>query len=228
MKHLSLILSLFLFVGCAAQKKAQTSVSILGDSYSTFEGYLPPGHAVWYRLPADTTRTDVTSVKQTWWQRFISRNGCRLEVNNSYSGATICNTGYRKEDYSDRSFITRLRHLGSPDIIFVFGGTNDSWAGVPIGEYRYVNFDKESLYTFRPAMAYMLHGLRDYYPKARVYVLLNDGLSDAVTRSIEAVCAHYEMPCIRLEGIDKKSGHPSALGMEQICMQIEAFIKKQK
>ena len=47
---------------------------------------------------------------------------------NSYSGSTICNTGYRDEDYSDRSFINRTTLLGNPDIILICGGTNDSWA----------------------------------------------------------------------------------------------------
>lgn len=47
---------------------------------------------------------------------------------NSYYGATICYTGYRDEDYTDRSFITRSSLLGNPDIILICGATNDNWA----------------------------------------------------------------------------------------------------
>lgn len=64
-------------------------------------------------------KTDMVSVRNTWWHQFIKENNYRLCVNNSFSGATICHTGYRSEDYSDRSFITRMKALGCPDIIFI-------------------------------------------------------------------------------------------------------------
>lgn len=35
-------------------------ISILGDSISTFSGYIPSGNAVWY------PRGEITSVKDTW------------------------------------------------------------------------------------------------------------------------------------------------------------------
>jgi hypothetical protein len=96
-------------------------------------------------------------------------------VNNSFSGATICHTGYRSEDYSDHSFITRMKALGCPDIIFIFGATNDYWAKSPLGEYQYADWSKKDLYSFRPAMSYMLDTMIDYYPNVEIYFLLNDG-----------------------------------------------------
>ena len=45
-----------------------------------------------------------------------------------------------------------MDNLGDPDIILVFGGTNDSWAGSPIGEYVWADWTDEQLYSFRPAM----------------------------------------------------------------------------
>lgn len=112
---------LLLTILCSSISFAQSlkSISILGDSYSTFEGYLQPDtNSIWYYV-SPRQQTDVTSVKQTWWHKFIKENNYRLCVNNSFSGATICNTGYRNEDYSDRSFITRMDQLGCPDVIFV-------------------------------------------------------------------------------------------------------------
>ncbi len=38
---------------------------ILGDSYSTFEGYIPEGYAAWY-INAGKPETDVTRLDQTW------------------------------------------------------------------------------------------------------------------------------------------------------------------
>lgn len=125
------MLFFFLLVCTMGFSQTRKSVSILGDSYSTFENYLQPDtNAVWY-FQQPRKNNDVRSVDQTWWYKFIKESGYRLCVNNSFSGATICHTGYRKEDYSDRSFVTRMNNLGCPDLIFIFGATNDSWAGAP-------------------------------------------------------------------------------------------------
>ena len=110
--QLAIALMCVLFTGqpVAAQARhaAKPVVSILGDSYSTFEGYIPVGNAVWYDTRPNPKKTDVSDVKHTWWWQFISRGGYILGVNDSYSGATVSYTGYNGADYSDRSFITRL------------------------------------------------------------------------------------------------------------------------
>ena len=219
---------LLLTILCSSISFAQSlkSISILGDSYSTFEGYLQPDtNSIWYYV-SPRQQTDVTSVKQTWWHKFIKENNYRLCVNNSFSGATICNTGYRNEDYSDRSFITRMDQLGCPDVIFIFGATNDCWAGSPLGEYQYVGWTKDDLYKFRPAMAYMLDHMIDRYPNVEIYFLLNSDLKEEFNESVRTICKHYDIDCIELHDIDKKSGHPSIKGMEQISEQIKEFMVK--
>lgn len=234
MRHLLHLGITFVLVMLAGTSTAQyrKSVSILGDSYSTFQGYLKPDtNAVWYWDNPEAQNTDVHQVCETWWHQFIKKNGYRLCVNNSFSGATISYSGYKRNnpehaDYSDRSFITRLKNLGCPDVIFVFGGTNDSWAGSPIGEYQYEGWTREDLFAFRPAMAKLLKDLIDFYPNVEIYFLLNDGLKEEINESVRTVCAHYGVPCIELEGIDKINGHPSVEGMKQICAQIELKIKK--
>ena len=213
---------------CALSAMAQgkPSLSILGDSYSTFEGWLTPDtNLVWYTVPPDTRRTDVKRVGETWWWQVLKRKGWKLEVNNSYSGSTICNTGYHDEDYTHESFVTRLANLGSPDVIIIFGGTNDSWAGSPLGEFKYEDIRRADLYTFRPAMAYMLSRLQELYPTADLWFVSNDGLKESVTKSIHEICGHYGVQVIQLEGIDKKSGHPSVIGMQQIAEQVCGKIK---
>ncbi len=101
-----LLLALLIPLFVSAQNRLR--VSILGDSYSTFQGYIPEGNKAWYYTPVDTSRTDVDNVTQTWWWQVISQSGCLIEKNDSYSGATISNHGYNNEDYSYRSFVTRL------------------------------------------------------------------------------------------------------------------------
>ena len=226
MKKLSLFM---LMVVCATMSYAQAkeTVAILGDSYSTYEGYLTPStNEIWYFQPWRDKRTDVNDVKQTWWWQVIDRGGFKLGVNNSYSGSTICNTGYNDEDYTARSFVTRYNNLGTPDIIFVFGGTNDSWANVPVGEFKYENIRRADLFTFRPAMAYLMQGLINHYPGARIYVLINNELSEEVTNSMKTIADRYGIPYIQINDIDKKGGHPSIKGMSQIADQILKVIKK--
>lgn len=203
---------------------AQTkTVSILGDSYSTYEGFLTPEtNAIWYHQKNAPKKTDVTSVKQTWWHQVITKKGWRLCQNNSYSGATICHTGYDGNDYSDRSFLTRMKDLGCPDVIFVFGATNDSWAGVPIGEYKYDNITPEDLWLFRPALAHLLSWMQQRYVNTEIIFLLNDGLRESINESVKTTCEHYGVKCIVLKDLHKISGHPSVRGMQQIADQVLA------
>lgn len=220
MKKILLFAALLLTLASAARADKK-SISILGDSYSTFEGYVyPDSNLVWYHSPRHKS-TDVDSVQQTWWSILTApRSPYRLDTNNSYSGATICYTGYNGDDYSDRAFVTRMDNLGSPDIILVFGATNDSWAGSPIGEYKYGDWTKEELYEFRPAMACMLDGLQRYYPAAKIYFIINTDLKPEIVESVRTICNHYKVNTISLRDIEKKSGHPTVKGMESIARQV--------
>lgn len=197
------------------------NVSVLGDSYSTFKGYVyPDTNAVWYAAPA-IRNTDVSSVEETWWRIFTEETGVPIEVNNSFSGATICNTGYKKKDYSDRSFITRMDNLGNPELILVFGATNDCWAGSPL-EGR----DSTDLYAVRPAMHCLFSGLARLYPKADVVFMLNDEIQGDIRKIILDTCELYNVPCLELTDVDKKSGHPSVEGMRQISDQLVRFLDR--
>jgi hypothetical protein len=62
-----LLLAAASIVATAQTKK----VSILGDSYSTFQGVNPEGYNPFY--PND--RNDVTEVSQTWWDLYIKGKG---------------------------------------------------------------------------------------------------------------------------------------------------------
>ncbi len=220
-----LIISLLAFLLCSLAPAQTKSVSVLGDSYSTYEGYVTPEtNELWYYAQNPVEKTDVKSVRQTWWHQVIAEQGWRLCVNNSYSGATISYTGYDGNDYSARSFNTRMEQLGQPDIIFIFGATNDSWAGTPVGEYKYDSINYGDLYTFRPAMAYLLQRMKDRYVNTEIYFLLNDGLRDEINESVKTICEHYGVKCIELNGIDKISGHPSVKGMRQIADQVNAAL----
>lgn len=220
------LLFILMTVACVGmQAQSKRGISILGDSYSTFKGYvLPDSNYVWY--PQEKAENnDVQDIRQLWWHQLIREHGYRLCQNNSFSGATICHTGYNKEDYSDRSYCTRLWFLGSPDIILVFGGTNDTWAKSPVGDFKYSDWKHRDLYQFRPAMAYLLANLQNRYPGTDIYVIINDILSEDVTISMKTICDHYHVPYIQLHDIDKQWGHPSQKGMRQIAEQVAEALK---
>ena len=224
MKKITLTILAVLMAGIAvAQTKA---VSILGDSYSTYEDFVTPAtNELWYYAKNSEQKTDVKDVRQTWWHQLIKENGWRLAVNNSYSGATISYTGYDGNDYSPRSFNTRMDNLGQPDIIFIFGATNDSWAGSPIGDFKYEGIKKADLYEFRPALAHMLRWMTDRYVNTEIYFILNTELKDEINTSVKTICEHYGVPVITLTEVDKISGHPSVKGMRQIADQVNSFLK---
>lgn len=200
---------------------AQKKVSILGDSYSTFAGKNPEGYAPFY--PND--KNDVVDASQTWWSLYIQAKGYQMEQNNSWGGTTICNTGYGGMDATKMSFLSRVEMLGNPDIIFLFGGTNDAWANSPVGEYKYADWTAEDLKAYRPALAKLLDQLKSIYPEAKVYAILNSELRDAINESTREVCSHYEVQLIELHDIEKQNGHPSIKGMQAINEQLQEAIK---
>lgn len=206
----------------AMPANAQTKkVSILGDSYSTFDGSNPPGQAPFY----PDANNDVKEVGQTWWSLYIKAMGYTLEVNDSWGGTTICNTGYFRSNSTNSSFNSRLWKLGDPDIIFVFGGTNDAWANSPVGEYKYSHITKADCVSLRPAMAYMLDALARIYPDAKVYTILNSELKEDVNESFREICKHFGVQLIELHDIEKQNGHPSIKGMQAICDQLIEAVK---
>ena len=212
-KIVLLILMVATFACVSAQSK---KVSILGDSYSTFIGIIPANYSSFY--PND--RNDVTEIGQTWWSLYIQAKGYTLEKNDSWGGTTICGTGYGRMDSSRNNFISRVDSLGNPDLIFVFGGTNDAWANSPMGEYQYSDWTKEDCKNFRPAVACLIDMLKQRYPNAEFCFILNSELKEPVNESMREICNHYNVKLVELHDIEKQNGHPSINGMKSICEQL--------
>ena len=208
-----LMLMAVMFTYASAQTK---KVSVLGDSYSTFVGIIPSNYSSFY--PND--RNDVTKIEQTWWSLYVNAKGYALEKNDSWGGTTICGTGYGGMDSSRSNFISRVDSLGNPDIIFVFGGTNDAWANSPMGEYQYSDWTKDDCKYFRPALACLTDMLQKRYANAEICFILNSELREPVNESMREVCKHYNVKLVELHNIEKQNGHPSINGMKSICDQL--------
>lgn len=234
MKRFSFLLfaALCSFVCSAAvnDERQPLRVTIFGDSYSTFEGYIPSTHEPWYAPEGSAfskgDTNDVKLVEQTWWWKVIDRLGAKLEVNNSWSGSTVGYYGYQNENYDYRSFNTRAAYLGEPDIILCCCGTNDSWTGEKVGEYKYANWTENDMWYFRPAMARLVSTIRTNYPMAKLYIIVNSELKPEHTETMHTVARHYGVTSIQLHDIDKQSGHPSQEGMEAIARQVLEVLQK--
>lgn len=72
MKRLSVIVCLFMFALMPLLAQVKQTVAVLGDSYSTFEGFISKGYATWYSPTTPPETTDVNKVEQTWWWQVIS------------------------------------------------------------------------------------------------------------------------------------------------------------
>ncbi len=197
-------------------------ILIFGDSYSTFAGYIPEGYAAYY------PSVWVTAVEQTWWQALAAETDSEIVLNNSWSGSTVCNTGYNGDCSKINSFIFRLEQLieqgffreNPPDRVFVFGGTNDSWSGNAAGEVMLDGWTAEDLFLVLPGISYFLHKLAQTVGREKVHVIVNTELRDEVAQGILTVCDRLELGRTVLHDIDKLDGHPTAVGMHQIMEQV--------
>lgn len=200
--------------------------SILGDSYSTFEGYVDPeSNDVWHYADIG-----VTDVSQMWWHKVATTMEWSMERNNSFSGSLICNfSDFDGGNYYERhSFLKRMDDLGNPDVIFILGGTNDVWQDAPFGDFVYADWTEEQLCSFRPALAYLLDNLKRQYPDAKLYFLLETdpcpgGISEETRQNLiessHRIASHYNVECIDLD-IHKDWWHPDTKGQDDIARQV--------
>lgn len=136
------------------------SLSILGDSISTFAGYIPSGNATYY--PAGTVRM----VSDTWWYKLYTALGMTLDTNNSWSGSRVTTT----DGETSAGCMTRCQNLGDPDVIIVWMGINDFNNEVPVGTYDGTTALPSGTTTFREAYAVMLNKILTAYKTAEVWV----------------------------------------------------------
>ncbi len=106
----------------------KTRVSLIGDSISTFAGYIPAGYTPFYPTGS------VTSVTQTYWYKLIynKMSNAKLDRNMAWSGTTvtrIVNSKYEGEHWYGNDFCARFIKdgMGNPDVVLIHGGTNDIW-----------------------------------------------------------------------------------------------------
>lgn len=147
-----------------------TALSILGDSLSTFEGWIPNECTNFF--PGSGELTDVS---ETWWMQLLDDTGMELCSNNSSAGSTCVGdsllTGEVKYGCSgDRLSLLTGSQGKMPDIIIVYMGTNDLMNGVPIGDNDGTKLVEEGeIDNFSDAYTLILDKLSSEYPAAQIY-----------------------------------------------------------
>ena len=204
--------------------KNENNVFIMGDSYSTYKGYIPEGYAAYYSDEREENPV-VRGVEKTWWKILATENELNIVLNDSFSGSTVCNT-VRESLSLDTSFINRMDKYISEDFfdknqigtMFIFGGTNDSWIDAPIGNLKYSDQTEEDLKCVLPAFCYLIGKAKEVVDN--ILVIINSELKDEITNGFIEACTKYGIRYLLLNGIDKENGHPTETGMKQICRQV--------
>lgn len=152
--------------------------------------------------------------------------------NHSWSGTTICNTGYDGPDIP-HSFIRRFDNLveegffqkNQIDTVLVMGGQNDDWCNAPIGDLKIQSWTDEDLLQYGPAVCYLMYRMKTVLPNARIIFLINCDMKDQIMDYQEQAAKIYHVEYIRLKEIHKMNGHPTIQGMHQIAEQVRQYLE---
>ena len=106
--------------------------------------------------------------------------------------------GYPGYDSVRSSFVYRMkREYGdllergiTPELIIVFGGTNDFWNQSPTGSLQYSGWTDDTLKAFAPAYCYILSWLLAHFLKCRILSIINDDIT-SVVRDIEIAASEH-------------------------------------
>lgn len=205
---------------------------LFGDSYSTFLGYNPEGF--WHYYSAEDKENEVCSVEQTWWHQYFKETDINLLMNNSWSGSTICYTGWNGVDCSETSsFIYRIETLvkegffkqNKIDEVYILGGTNDNWSNAPIGSPKYSDYKKEDLYFVLPAISYFMMKLRETLPQAKIVWIINYNFKEEIRSEMLESAKKFNIITVELNDFEKINGHPNIKGMTEIKDQIINALK---
>lgn len=163
-------------------------ISVLGDSISAMQGYIPVADG--FNLKHDQQYASNFGVENMWWKIVIDRLGAKLGICDAWDGTTVRNTATADSGKSGpNTYIgssTRLINLGSngtPDMILIFAGTNDTRSGTAssIGTFdasvEYVPMTEEEVYNnttsnvLAEAYTALIRKLQYLYPYAKLVAL---------------------------------------------------------
>lgn len=143
------------------------TISIQGDSISTFAGTITDGNATYY----SASHKFVNSIDATWWGLLINECRMRLIRNDAWSGSRISGTGdnamcsvARCSNMKHINSTVETYQYGAPEIIVVMAGTNDVAGNVEMGTAD------GAVTTYMGAFKTMLANLKSQCRNAKIVV----------------------------------------------------------
>lgn len=209
--------------GMTAVLPASTTkrLSVIGDSISTFRGYVPEGYSCHY----PTADGDLTSARQTYWYRLVHdlMKDATIDKNIAFSGTAVTrttNSSYSSQGWYGKDYCARFiaqNGVGHPDIIIIHGGTNDYGHNVdPLApgitmrsssapsdtvlEPLFAAADAAVTYeqakalndtTLCEAFMKLIRLCRTKYPGVKIILVIGDYLTAGIEQSILKIGAHY-------------------------------------
>ena len=196
--------------------------AIIGDSISTFKGYIPEGFSYFYPYPT----ADVNDVNLTWWMQAINNVGGSLLVNNSYSGTCVGDSSSYATKNKSRLEYTLLSGV-APDVIIIYMGSNDCAS-------KYV-----SKTDFSRGYKQMLDNLKKLCPESEIILcqLATSPFYETEEQlEYNEVIASYgeqynlevfDLSSVSLHGKLVDSAHPMSAGMNAVADKVTELLLKE-
>lgn len=208
-------------------------IGFLGDSITTYKGYIPNGYEYFYY---DT----LYNVSQTWWKMTQEELGCKLGVNNSYSGTCVLKK-YGNGSNSGETLARLEKCLRYdqivPDILVVYMGMNDCLVDpkdVTVSEFRtsYENMI-QNIYLLYPNVKLFVCTIGyDIYYQNKTNLESHLTQKEAFNQIITEIAAENNIPVIDFANAYHSSDylldtvHPNNLGMIELSKLAVETIKK--
>ena len=163
--------------------KTHIKIGIIGDSISTYDGYLPSsidgydGASYKSYYP----KGNVNKVEKTWWFKSSALLGSDIDdiCNCSWSGSYVTGNAISEDNAAAGCSNRRIQDLSArgftPDIILCYISCNDWANNIPMGTWVASDVIPETtkLETMREAYAVMLLKIRQAYPSSTVFCMTN-------------------------------------------------------
>lgn len=207
------------------EKQMPKRLGILGDSISTFEGMIPSTHKKYYPT-TNTACADVDKWEKTYWGHLINDYWhCELDINSSWSGSCVA---AGDPTVVRTPFVERCGLFKNPDVIILFGGTNDCQAErkIALGEFDYTSTpDKLNKYArFRESYIWVIKTLQASYPDVQIICIVGNHIEGEYGNSVKAIAEHMGLPCVDFRGDQKvtlyEQLHPNAAGHAHMAERI--------
>jgi lysophospholipase L1-like esterase len=150
-------------------------IAVIGDSISTYNGYIPTGWRYYY------PNGNVNDVSLTYWQQVATWLGMTVQ-NCAYSASSVTGDSTQQTvspsaeqgecaGCSDVRIAALTRDSKTPDIVLILLGTNDYGAGKGLGTWdEHSAIPSEgTINQFSSAYALMLNKIKTALPNARIF-----------------------------------------------------------